>query len=177
MSRKLAEAHRRVLRASQRGAKTWSERATRALADLVAPFAFVPEHGTVVWGEQDGGAGDGGVFNTELHVYTFAGDAVNRTLARALHGAGFDPPVVDGLRLRVKGMDRVGDALREARATWVEGGVPAVEVDAEDRLVRGLKFGRLLPGELAAAVVARGFDGAGVVAVAGAGWEWEWVPG
>ena len=173
MSRMLAEAHRRVLRGSQRGAKTWSERASRAMVDLVAPFDFVPEQGTVVWGEQDGGLGDGGVLKAELQVYTFAGDAVNRTLARALHSAGFDPPVVDGLRLRVKGPDRVGDALREARAAWVDGGVPAVAVDAEDRLVRGLKFGRLLPGELAAAaVVARGFDGAGAVEVAGAGWAW-----
>lgn len=162
MSRMLAEAHRKVLRGSTRGASHWSERAKRALHDLTLPYEFLDESGVSVLVEDD-----------LLHVHTFAGQAINRTLARGLIEAGFKPPITDGLALRVRGPSRLEEALRATIGQWREAGVPEVYIANDDKLLRGLKFYKLLPPALASdALVAREFDWHGAGSVVRETWDW-----
>jgi ATP-dependent Lhr-like helicase len=154
LSFEITRGMRDVLLRADLGEVQLSRRAATVLTDLRHTYAgVVAADGTVVRRSADG----------DLHWWTWAGAAANRTLHASLSGI-VDPRQRIGdqvLRLR-----RGGD-LRAAFATLVSGQAEPLRNPSPDvSAVRGLKFSAALPAELAVMTVAErlgNLDGASQV--------------
>lgn len=149
MSPLLAVAHRRVLLGSETATGHWSARARTAMDAHIEGHAFLFDDGVTL-----------DIHDRSFTAWTFAGQKANRTLAHAFTHAGFTKTVATGLVVRGTSPSmHVTEAVEEALATWRRDGLPPIELDSDDALIRGLKFARLLPPAQAVdAVVARAYD-------------------
>jgi ATP-dependent Lhr-like helicase len=135
MTRMLAQAHRRILTGSERGAAHWSNRARRALDSVRMGYGFLdPDVATILCGRDD----------TEL--WNFAGGQANQYLTACLGQLGLDVASTNALRIRFDKRHSVDELDRAL--TEVANGHLHPEVREDHPMLRGLKFSDLLPTEL-----------------------------
>lgn len=155
----LAQAQRQILLGTEPEV-TQSNRATEAIATLR------DERGSQVWG-------DGSVIEIrdgEHRWWTWAGGRANLTLAATLPTAVVDGARLDNHFIRLRG-DLNATELRQLLDTVNADTLPGPDIDEE--AIAGLKFGDVLPPDLATATLAeRAADPAGAAAILAAPLRW-----
>ncbi|WP_327009666.1 DEAD/DEAH box helicase [Dactylosporangium sp. NBC_01737] len=158
-SYELAQAQRRVLLGTQPDVNH-SHRAEQTLATLREDRASqVWDGGTVVQ-----------ILDDEHRWWTWAGRRANATLAASLPKAAVDGGRLDDHMIRLRG-DLTAPALRQLIDTVDTHRLPAPEID--DEAVTGLKFGEVLPADLATTTLAeRAADGPAAQTVLASPFRW-----
>jgi len=121
----------------------WSRRARDTLAEARREYPWLTTEGTAITAENDG----------ELRWWTFAGRAVNASLAAALHTRIAGKVSHDNYAVKIEtgaSMAQIEPLLAELRQAAPEELVPTIDADA----VSALKFSDCLPTELASRMLA-----------------------